>query len=98
MPYGYLCTMEARSLSGESARFRALDVLFQFVEGRALRREQHLAPELDRDRRRIAVDAGQQGHFDALEHLGRLVQFLFEQCGKRTDNTVGQQNTEESPD
>ena len=48
--------------------------------------------------RRVAVQAGEQRDFDALEHLARLVELVLEQRRERSDEAIRQQNTEERTD
>src|SRR5262249_38285433 len=72
-----------------------LYLAFQLAEGWTFRRVQHFATELDRNLRRVTVQAREQRDLDALEHLARLVELVLEQRRERTDETVRQQDTEE---
>ena len=49
------------------------------------------------DLRRIAIQAREQSHLDALEHLARLVELVLEQGGERADESVGEQDPKERP-
>src|SRR5688572_18437816 len=77
---------------------RALHVPLELREARTLGREQYLAAELDGDRRRVAVECGQQRHLDALQDLARLVGARLEQRGERADDAVRKQDAEERAD
>ena len=70
-------------------------MVFQFAERRAFRGGNDLAAEFHGQRRRIAVQAGQQGHFHALVHLRRFMVLAAQQAGQRRDETVGQQDADE---
>src|ERR1700745_515275 len=77
---------------------RALHMLLELREARALGRVQHLAPELDRDRGRVAVQRGEERHLHTLQDLGRLVRPLLEQDRERSDDAVREQDAEERAD
>ena len=71
---------------------------FELGECRAVCREQHLAPELDRHLRRVALHAGQQRGLDALQLLRAVFDLLLQQSAERLDETVGQQDAQEGAD
>src|SRR4030095_16013180 len=62
--------------TGCGRRLLLLYVLLELEERRGLGRIQDFPAELHRQRRRIAVQARQQRHLDALEHLGRFAELL----------------------
>src|SRR5450755_721387 len=76
----------------------ALDVTFELAERRPILRIQHLAPELDRDLRRIALHAREQRRLDALQLLRAFVDLLLDQAAERLDDGVGEQDAEEGAD
>src|SRR5579875_471903 len=83
---------------GASLRLHPAHVFFEFGERRALRGEQHLAAELHRDRRRVAVQARENRHLDALEHLRLLGDALLRDARERPDEAVRNENAEERAD
>ena len=85
----------ARIVDGPLPLLLALHVAFKFREGRAITGVEHLAPELDRDLRRIALHAGQQRGLDALQLLAGVLHLLFHQAGQRLGEGVGQQDAQE---
>src|SRR3954471_15499086 len=76
----------------------ALHVALELEEARPVGRIQHLAAELDRDLRRIALHRGEQGGLDALELLARFLDLLLQQPAQGLDEAVCQQDAEEGAD
>ena len=80
------------------SRLLPLDVPFELGERRPVLRIQHLAAELDRDLRRVALHAGEQRRLDALQLLRALVDLLLDQAAERLDDPVREQDAEEGAD
>src|SRR5437868_13238976 len=77
------------------SRLLALHVPFELRERWSVLRVENLPPELDRDLRRVALHAGEQGRLDALQLLRAFVDLLLDQTAERLDDGVGEQDAEE---
>ena len=75
-----------------------LHVPLELGEGRPLGRVEHLAAELDRDLRRVALHAREQRRLDALQLLGRLVAPSARAGRRAARRSRRQQDAEEGAD
>src|SRR5690606_37981308 len=103
--FGWTFLIRLMTMGWSGSRFIAdstlqarFDMLFQLHEAGTLGGVQHLAAELDRQRRGITVQAGQQRHLHAFEHLVRLGDALLDLARQRPDEAVGEQDAEEGAD
>src|SRR4051812_4186619 len=95
--FGFFYDNGSLSFSHGQSRFRSFflglpHMFLQFRETWPLGGVQHFAAKLDRQRRRITVDARKQSYPDALKHFRGFPQFLFQHSRERAHEAIAKEN------